>query len=70
MVLKRCDNCNDAGWVCENHRDRPWDATSNRADACGCGSGVPCPECVPKGERPDSDRYIADIICEKWTPSR
>lgn len=28
--------------------DRPWDGTSTRADACGCGAGAPCPVCWPE----------------------
>jgi hypothetical protein len=41
----KCRNCNDAEWVCENHRDRPWDGMDNSSVACGCGAGVPCPVC-------------------------
>ncbi len=37
-----CTICDDKGWVCEIHPDRPWNAFSSRADACGCGPGVPC----------------------------
>jgi hypothetical protein len=38
-----CDLCDDTGWVCEDHGDRPLKTDSKRADACGCGAGVPCP---------------------------
>jgi hypothetical protein len=34
-----CSICDAAGWVCENHPDRPWSGTSQRADACECGAG-------------------------------
>jgi hypothetical protein len=37
-----CANCDDRGWVCENHQDRPWD--DPRACTCG-GAGAPCPAC-------------------------
>jgi hypothetical protein len=51
----RCTVCDDTGWVCENHPDRPWDGGgSTRSDVCGCGAGKPCPTCnMPApGERP------------------
>lgn len=34
--------CDDVGWVCENHLNRPWDGP--RACTCG-GAGAPCPAC-------------------------
>ncbi len=38
-----CTVCGGALWVCEDHADKPWGRTSNRADACHCGgAGVPC----------------------------
>jgi hypothetical protein len=40
-----CPWCSDLGWVCENHRNRPWAQLSNRADACECGRGAPCELC-------------------------
>jgi hypothetical protein len=41
-----CAWCDDAGWVCEDHPDRPWGGTSSRIDACHCGgAGVPCKHC-------------------------
>jgi hypothetical protein len=45
----KCSVCDDSGWVCETHPDRPWD----HAETCG-GAGVPCPWCnVPdKNEQP------------------
>ncbi|OAF11763.1 hypothetical protein AYJ54_07845 [Bradyrhizobium centrolobii] len=58
-----CDLCDDCGWVCENHPDRPWDGP--RACTCG-GAGAPCPHCnvpaegepprMPKGFRVDIDK--------------
>lgn len=49
MSQPKCDNCDNQGWVCENHMNKPWDATSSREDACGCGAGAPCMECNPCG---------------------
>lgn len=52
-----CTNCNDEGWVCENHQDRPWLSGKSRCCAedppnddhrwekWGCGAGAPCPMC-------------------------
>ena len=40
-----CDLCDDTGWVCEDHRDRPLKGDSKRADACSFGAGMPCPRC-------------------------
>lgn len=34
----KCATCDDVGWVCENHPDRPWDGP--RACTCG-GAGAP-----------------------------
>lgn len=54
-----CKICDDTGWVCENHDDRPWNGGSKRADACGCGAGAPC-ECNPDG---NNDRIFSAVIC-------
>src|SRR5216684_319842 len=43
--------CEDCGWVCENHPDRPWEGEH----ACTCGAaGAPCPQCnaPARGEAP------------------
>lgn len=40
-----CKYCDDTGWVCEDHTDKPWDGVSNHKDACHCGgAGSPCEE--------------------------
>ncbi|MCC8968189.1 hypothetical protein H8A95_39270 [Bradyrhizobium sp. Pear76] len=44
----RCAACDDSGWVCENHPDRP--AFGDRACECG-GAGAPCDKCNQVGER-------------------
>lgn len=33
-----CQICNDTGWVCEDHPDKPWD--DEHQD--NCGPGMPC----------------------------
>jgi hypothetical protein len=46
----KCVRCADVGWICENHRDKPWDG--DRACSCG-GAGAPCPACnVGTGDEP------------------
>lgn len=46
----QCTICDDVGWVCENHLDRPWEGPR----ACGCGgAGALCPRCnVSAGDEP------------------
>ncbi|TWB66650.1 hypothetical protein [Bradyrhizobium sacchari] len=46
--MQPCTICDDTGWVCENHPDRPWDGP--RGCTCG-GAGVPCPAWVLQMER-------------------
>ena len=36
-----CTRCNDTGWVCEEHPDKPMDH-----DGC-LGAGEPCPDYNP-----------------------
>jgi hypothetical protein len=40
-----CNLCDDTGWVCEDHGDRPLKADSKRPDVCPFGVGIPCPRC-------------------------
>ena len=41
-----CGNCDNTGWVCENHGDKPWEGESTRLDVCDCGgAGAPCEVC-------------------------
>jgi hypothetical protein len=48
-----CVVCDNTGWVCENHPDRPWKGFSKRFDACDCGAGAPCDLCNPSdGDHP------------------
>jgi len=40
--MAACRFCDNKGWVCSEHPDRPFALFSQRADACDCGNGVPC----------------------------
>ena len=58
--IKACKNCGGEGWVCENHRDQPWNDYG-----CLCGAGAPCPECQPcddgaEPQMPPGTRIIMD----------
>jgi hypothetical protein len=55
-----CTNCDDTGWVCEGHLDRPWKGASDRADACDCGAGTPC-ACVDDDVTPEELAEAAGI---------
>ena len=54
----KCAVCDDTGWVCEEHPDKPWHA---RPGGCECGAGMPCLACnQPKeDQRP---RMPADFV--------
>jgi hypothetical protein len=42
----QCRHCDDTGWVCEAHPDRPHEGEH----ACSCGAaGMPCQVCNPCG---------------------
>ena len=36
-----CQVCRGFGWVCENHRDKPWEGMLPKSECCG-GAGAPC----------------------------
>jgi len=47
-----CAWCDNTGWVCEDHPNRPWLGISSRADACHCGgAGVPCERWNADGQK-------------------
>jgi hypothetical protein len=47
-VAISCRRCDETGWVCEDHPDRPFEDLPR---ACGCGAaGEPCSECNPSDE--------------------
>jgi hypothetical protein len=60
--MMKCLLCEDCGWVCENHPDRPFEGEH----ACTCsGAGAPCSNCNPTSEsnaprRPDGFKTDAD----------
>lgn len=41
--LIKCENCQGLRWVCENHKDQPWDELLS--GGCECGAGEPCNIC-------------------------
>jgi hypothetical protein len=63
----KCALCEDCGWVCENHPDRPW--SGDHACTCG-GAGEPCPRCNPTedGECRDHRRVQDRIRQEGLAP--
>jgi hypothetical protein len=65
-----CLVCDNTGWVCENHPDRPWRGNSQRADACECGAGMPCELCNPCGGIDESPTLspIARVTYDKNGP--
>jgi hypothetical protein len=58
--------CEDCGWVCEKHPDRPFEG--EHACACG-GAGALCSNCNPADEgnapRPP-DRFKTDADKKGW----
>jgi hypothetical protein len=42
--VSKCHTCAGTGWVCENHRDLPWQDILG-VETCGCGAGAPCGSC-------------------------
>ena len=65
-----CTMCDGTGWVCENHPDRPWRGTSERADACDRGAGMPCELCNPSGgiDEPPAKYPIARVTIDGGGP--
>ena len=55
-----CARCQDVGWVCEKHPDRPW---SMKVDCgCQCGAGMPCPDCNPAADAEHPPRRLVSQI--------
>jgi hypothetical protein len=65
-----CDLCDDTGWVCEDHADRPLKGDSKRADGCSFGAGMPCPRCRRDSRHVDLvPRLLSDtpiVRVRKW----
>jgi hypothetical protein len=56
----KCPQCEDTGWVCEDHPDTPWDGDH----ACSCGAaGMPCPRCNPSDLDHPPRRLPALVSC-------
>jgi hypothetical protein len=68
MTETPCNNCDDKGWVCEVHPDRPFKGVSDRADACECGPGMPCPICHPWREEDHPPAAVE--YAKNWKPLR
>ena len=48
-IVIPCERCDETGWVCEAHDDRPSDIGASPR-ACKCGApGMPRHECNPSG---------------------
>ena len=60
-----CTTCDDTGWVCEAHADRPWAGLSERDDACACSTGASC-SCYAAPL--SGNGTFATIICEAFRP--
>ena len=41
-----CNKCNNTGWVCEDHTDKPW---GEEEGECECGAGKNC-DCNSNGD--------------------
>jgi hypothetical protein len=61
-VKNQCIACDNTGWVCEDHPDRPADC-GNSPRACACGAaGGPCLVCngrTPGGRRRLPSGFVA-----------
>ncbi len=54
-----CARCQDVGWVCEEHPDRPWSKTEG---GCQCGARMPCPDCNPAADAAHPPRRVVEKI--------
>lgn len=50
----KCQRCQDGGWVCEAHPDRPW--SNILPNGCECNAGMPCPDCNSSNGEDDPPR--------------
>lgn len=64
--ITQCTNCDNTGWVCENHTNAPWKGISDRFDACDClGAGLPCKFCNPCDEQTPPHVNDLTVIIDK-----
>lgn len=61
--MAKCKKCQDEGWVCENHPDKPWDRSM--AGGCQCGAGMPCIECNPCDEHHPPRHGITNVVAAR-----
>jgi hypothetical protein len=55
-----CARCQDVGWVCEEHPERPW---SNKTEGgCQCGARMPCPDCNPAADAAHPPQRVVEKI--------
>jgi len=58
-----CQHCQDMGWMCETHPDRPWGGPI--PPCCGCpGPGMPCKHCNPSTGIDDPPRGPPGFVAE------
>jgi len=55
-----CATCQDVGWVCEEHPDRPW--SQKIESGCQCGARLPCPDCNPAADAAHPPRRVVEKI--------
>lgn len=54
-----CTRCAGTGWVCGEHRDKPWSGLLETS-ACGCNApGDPCPDCNGLAKMSDAAGELA-----------
>ena len=60
----KCAVCEDCGWVCETHPDRPFQGEH----ACTCGdAGEPCPRCNDDDTEPRAPTgFKAELGKKDW----
>lgn len=67
-IMPTCTNCQDKGWVCESHPDRPWD--KKLLGGCVCNSGMPCPVCGGDFAMRESDDLASGNHTERTAADR
>ncbi len=55
-----CATCQDVGWVCEEHPDRPW--SERIENGCQCGARLPCPDCNPAADAAPPPQRVVEKV--------
>jgi hypothetical protein len=55
-----CARCQDVGWVCEEHSDRPW--SEKTEGGCQCGARLPCPDCNPAADAAHPPQRVVEKV--------